>query len=849
MAMVGWCAGPAGAKEVLTVNAPVVVEGKNLPAVLGQPVGSLWLLAESEGRLRLIPFQIDERMKVSVYQTWTRRREHLAYATNAGRRVRADYDPAFDSNDQLVFMSGDLGRRVLAEEMPPARVCAELRVQEPETGAEGFAYLCALEPPPAEPAPESYLRADDSFRSFYGQTYELGFPAQNPVNFDRLRLLGPEGPSADLVDRFKTRLEVSVALGLSAYSLSESDFHYYARGIKAGPIRIIVETESVLESWFNAQIRVINTIVFYSDHVEYELNTRPPIYFGRFNQSHYTLALDLSAAADQMTFLSDQNPAGVPVDGTIEPAELRLNYGPAEWVAVTGRAGTIFAYLSLPGEAPLHKDLYYNDQSDKPDAPENEVGMFGKFGFIVRHLEKMGAQPKPWRLVFWMRPEPYQPGLEKRYVDSFRRPLKVFIADRELCARPPGNPPVPDRRPATEQPFPSAREKPEEQKVTRAVLPNIWIDPYNIGYGGGPSYIDADFLGTGTMLNLMFVKTDRNFQWYLFDISKIPGTSFLEDLRFFLELQEFPSESFFGRGNDTPRDHRSLYWWVKYEGSVTFRKHFWDHYGMDAELSYRMMTIKPGQQARGGGIVYDRLEDHFGFENELKEERWGPPAYGRDGGYGNRVKLDFYRDFRDDYQVAHRGNYQQFTVEFVHPLLGADYNFTRLQLDLRGYVEPHWLNDLPMDHWFSDRRTFWGKFFGPDKRRSLAGRVVFTHLISPEITFRGRRLRDVPFYDLTAIGGGRSLRGFFGDRFRDYDAVWVNLEYRWAYWRFVDWALFVDTGVVMPELFDLNGWQQSWHWGYGFVIRIHVPPAVMATFDLGYSVEEQNFLHQPNWAF
>ncbi|OGP56473.1 MAG: hypothetical protein A2V67_07910 [Deltaproteobacteria bacterium RBG_13_61_14] len=842
-------AGPAGAQGTFSVNSPIVVEAQNLPAVLTQPVEALRLLAVTEGRLGVIPFQIDERMEVSVYQSWTRRREHLAYATNAGKRVRTDYDPAFDYNDQLAFMSRDLGPPAAPGQMPAeARVCAELRVQEPETGNQGFAYLCAFDRPPAN-APESYVRADDSFRFYTGKSYLLGFPEGNPVNFDQLQILGPGGPGPDLVDRFKTRLDVAVARGLSAYSLSEEDFHYYGRGIKVGPIRIIVETESVLESWFNAQIRVINTITFYSDHVEYLLNTRPPIYLGPVNLSTYTLALDLSSEADRMTFLSEKNPKGVPVDGTLEPQELGMNYGPTEWVAVTGKAGTIFSYLALPGDLPLHKDLYFNDQSNKPDPPEEESGMMGKFGFAVRHLEKIGHKPKPLRLVFWFRPEPYQPGMEKPYMDSFRRPLTVFTDNRELLAELPGAPPAPDQRKEKDQPVPTAEEKPEEQKVTRAVLPNFWLDPYNIGYGGGPSYVDADLLGTGTMLNLMFIRTDRNFQWYLFDISKIPGTGYLEDLRFFLELQEFPSESFFGQGNAAPKDHRSLYWWVKYEGSVTFRKHFLDHYGVDTELSCRFMTLKPGQQARSGGIIYDRLEDHFGLSEEIMEERWGPPTYGREGGYDNRIQLEFYRDFRDDYQVPHRGNYQKFTVEFVHPMIGANYNFTRLVLDLRGYLEPRWLNNLPMDHWFSDRRTFLTKFFGPNKRRSLAGRVVFTHLISPEIDFRGRQILDVPFYDLTPLGGGSNLRGFFGDRFRDYDAAWINLEYRWAYWKFVDWALFVDTGVVMHDIFELRSWQQSWHWGYGFVIRIHVPPAVMATFDIGYSIEEQNYLHQPNWAF
>ena len=843
-------AGTVRAQSSGRANSPVVVEAKNLPAVLTSSVSSLRLLAARDGRVQVIPFQIDERLEVTVYQRWSQpRRPYLAYATNAGAKIRSDYDPAFDANDQLAFMSGDAGQRVSRNDWPAgATVCAELQIADPEGGEPGYAYLCAFEQPPPL-SPKSYVSMDDSARVFTGQSYRLGFPAQNPVNFDHLEILGPEGASANLVDRFKTRYDIGVALGLTAYSLTEGDFTYYPRGIKVGPIRIIVETESVLESWANAQIRVINNVFFYSDHVEFLLHTRPPGYYGPVNISSLTLALDLRRTADQMTFLSEKNPRGETVDGALEDSELKMDYGPNEWTAVTGKPGTILSYLALPVAVPLPKDLYYFDNAQKPDPPENEFGMFGKFGFTVRHLEKIGYQPQPLRMVYWFRPEPYAAGMEKQYLAAYQKPLRVITDERELLGLPPAAPPAPDTRKAEDKPVPTSQEKPQEQKITRALLPNFWMDPYNIGYGGGPSYVDADLFGTGALLNIMFIQTDRNFQWYQIDLSKIPGTGYLENLRFFLEWQQFPSESWFGQGNETIKDHRTLYWWHKYEASLTFSKHFADHYGLDSKASFRHMSIDPGQQARSGGIIFPQYQEHFGFGDELRGERWGPPIFGRQGGFDNMISLSFYRDFRDDFLVAHRGNYQQFTVDFVNPAIGSSYAFTRLQLDLRGYVEPAWLNHLPMDEWFNSRRTLASKFFGPDKRRSLAGRVVLTHMLAQGVEFHGRTVPDVPFYDLTELGGGKSMRGYFGNRFRDHDAAWVNLEYRWAWWKFIDAALFVDTGIVMPNLFEMKNWQTPWHWGYGFVVRIHVPPAVMATFDIGYSTEEQNYMAQPNWAF
>ena len=62
-----------------------------------------------------------------------------------------------------------------------------------------------------------------------------------------------------------------------------------------------------------------------------------------------------------------------------------------------------------------------------------------------------------------------------------------------------------------------------------------------------------------------------------------------------------------------------------------------------------------------------------------------------------------------------------------------------------------------------------------------------------------------PFFLLPALGGGSSLRGYDGWRFRDRHAVLGSAEVRWFPNRLgLDVAAFFDTGMVAPEIEGLN---------------------------------------------
>jgi len=422
---------------------PVVVEGKYLPQVLGTAPTQLRLLAWKDRSFKVIPYQIDERYEEMFYWQWTRRRRVLVYALNLGEEVKPDFNPGFDADDELVFMSRDLGEKAPAGKLPPgAETCQEIEVGDPESQEKAYAYLCRFsQPPPKSYQQYVFIGGDNDL--FIGQSYKIGYKTHQ-LFFDQLHLgrFGNFGP--DLVDRFKVNYDCYGFYGTVVYSLNNNDINGFLRGIKLGPIRIIKEVVGVSEPWPHVQNRLLHYIYYYPYHIEWKMETRAPINWGEMNDLTYSLSLDLNPeTAEKSQFLSEKNPVPVVVDGVLDEEELNLDYGPQRWEALSTRYGTIYTHLALPFKAKgLYPDLYYVDMEQKQDEPEDYFGMFGKFGFTVRHLQKTGRRPVIFRLMYFFSPTTYQKGSEENFLKIYTEPL-IVRSDSHLKTAMPKSLPIP----------------------------------------------------------------------------------------------------------------------------------------------------------------------------------------------------------------------------------------------------------------------------------------------------------------------------------------------------------------------------------------------------------------------
>jgi Omp85 superfamily domain len=95
--------------------------------------------------------------------------------------------------------------------------------------------------------------------------------------------------------------------------------------------------------------------------------------------------------------------------------------------------------------------------------------------------------------------------------------------------------------------------------------------------------------------------------------------------------------------------------------------------------------------------------------------------------------------------------------------------------------------------------------------------------------------QQVPFFMLPYVGSGSTLRGFTSHRFRDQNGLTLQAEWRIMVNRFMDTAVFYDTGKVAArrEDLDLDGLKSD----YGFGFRLHGPFATPVRIEVARSPE------------
>ena len=110
-----------------------------------------------------------------------------------------------------------------------------------------------------------------------------------------------------------------------------------------------------------------------------------------------------------------------------------------------------------------------------------------------------------------------------------------------------------------------------------------------------------------------------------------------------------------------------------------------------------------------------------------------------------------------------------------------------------------------------------------DKKRVFVLRAVVSYVNNDP----GNR---VPFYFLPYIGGSESVRSFREFRFRDENAFFFNIEYRWEAFSGLDMALFYDKGKVAEDWEDIDFTGLRTAYGVGF--RFNTYKSVFLRLDI-----------------
>ncbi len=113
-----------------------------------------------------------------------------------------------------------------------------------------------------------------------------------------------------------------------------------------------------------------------------------------------------------------------------------------------------------------------------------------------------------------------------------------------------------------------------------------------------------------------------------------------------------------------------------------------------------------------------------------------------------------------------------------------------------------------------------------DRRLALRARLERTNAPGDD---------DVPFYELSTLGGPEDLRGYRYDRFREQGSLLLTAEYRYPIFNTFDAVLFADAGQVFDDLDEIAF--DRFHTDFGGGLRLYGGEAVAARLEVAFTPE------------
>lgn len=270
-------------------------------------------------------------------------------------------------------------------------------------------------------------------------------------------------------------------------------------------------------------------------------------------------------------------------------------------------------------------------------------------------------------------------------------------------------------------------------------------------------------------------------------------------LRAELHEERTATDRFFGRGDKTSSLAESALTSNEYSASLQFGPYLAERLLLQGTARVRSFRV-------GRSLVEDVPDMLDAFPNER----------GIEGGIVTGEGLSLTYDTRDSAATPTRGEFVNGFAELAH--LFDD-----------GPSTPFWRFGF-------DVRKLWP--MGQEGQFVTAARVKMQFVTGT----------DVPFWELSSIGGSRTLRSNFNDRFTNKHMLLFNVEERMRVWQVtlfgvtgdVQVAPFFDLGKVFDSPDDdllerhfASGFNYSWGVGFRGVVR----PYIVGRVDVGFGPE------------
>jgi surface antigen Omp85-like protein len=315
---------------------------------------------------------------------------------------------------------------------------------------------------------------------------------------------------------------------------------------------------------------------------------------------------------------------------------------------------------------------------------------------------------------------------------------------------------------------------------------------YESRIGVGIKYQRKDVPVAGSLLELLATRGLRGRSSYGLSLQKDRFPHNALDFSFTGGYRYFGDDDFFGIGPDTRKADKTNY---------ALRR-------VNLESRLTAKTDGPLSAVFSAGVEWDKTQrgrddDHYSTHDIYSNTEL--PGIAEKAVLG-ALALELRRDTRPGNYLS--GGLQIIRAGFYLQLDGNRFAFWKTTVDLRKHV-----------HLFYNR-------------------MLVLRLAAENTERLGERL--VPFYHLSELGRGSTVRGFDRGRFRDDSMLMASAEYRYPIWRNFDFGIFGDAGQVSPDIFRqlaLNDFRL----GYGMSFRIRGAKGLITMLELGKSSDGWRF--------
>jgi hypothetical protein len=212
--------------------------------------------------------------------------------------------------------------------------------------------------------------------------------------------------------------------------------------------------------------------------------------------------------------------------------------------------------------------------------------------------------------------------------------------------------------------------------------------------------------------------------------------------------------------------------------------------------------IRPNLSLFGikSGFIYNYKNNNI-EDKEQNTYLYSDTIVGADGGKTGGIGLSLIFDTRDNLFGPSQGYYYQIKANIYRDWLGGDFKFNELIADMRSYFL------LTTNH--------------------VIGIQAYGMFVSG----------GTPFYSLPKLGGSKIMRGYYEGRYRDYQYLAGQAEYRTLlFWR-IGAVAFFSMGDVAANLGSFQ--IRSFKYAYGFGLRymLDEKEKLNIRFDMGFGKE------------